>query len=205
MDFDWSRYAVGGAASRADSFSRLNPDYAARVAQLVKAAEAELGPRALTITSAYRSPELQAQLYEAAIRKYGSPQAARKWVAPPGRSQHNAGLAVDFADANGRLLRDANSREARWIAANAARFGLDVPMSWEPWQVELAGARRNARQLDGSAPRNALGADFGGNALSQPGYAPQNALAMAAPPEPEQPRLSFRINPLDPAAFMMRG
>ncbi|MEY4863798.1 MAG: hypothetical protein RLZ51_1893 [Pseudomonadota bacterium] len=142
--FDWYRYAVGGAASRPDSFSRLNPDYAARVAQLIAAADQELGPRALTITSAYRSPELQAQLYEAAVAKYGSPEAARKWVAPPGRSQHNIGMAVDFADASGRLLRDPNSREAQWIAANAARFGLDVPMSWEPWQVELLGGRGGA-------------------------------------------------------------
>lgn len=139
--FDWSKYAVGGAASRPDSFTGLNPDYASRVAQLIVAAEQELGPRALTITSAYRSPELQAQLFAGAVKKYGSEKAARKWVAPPGKSKHNVGLAVDFADASGKMLRDPNSREAKWIKANAPRFGLDVPMSWEPWQVELAGAR----------------------------------------------------------------
>lgn len=141
---DWRKYAVGGAAAREDSFSKLNPEYASRVAQMVLAADQELGQGALKITSAYRSPELQAKLFADAVKKYGSEKAARKWVAPPGRSKHNAGLAVDFADASGKMLRDANSREAKWIAQNAARFGLAVPMSWEPWQVELP--------RDGSAP-----------------------------------------------------
>ena len=139
--FDWSKYAVGGAAARGDSFSGLNQDYASRIAALVSAADAELGPGALKITSAYRSPEVQERLFRDAVAKYGSEEAARKWVAPAGKSQHNFGLAVDFADASGNLLRDPDSREARWIAQNAARFGLSVPMSWEPWQVELADGR----------------------------------------------------------------
>lgn len=185
--FDWARYAVGGAASRPDSFTGLNPDYAARVAQMVAAADAELGPRALTITSAYRSPELQAKLFADAVAKYGSEAAARKWVAPPGRSKHNSGMAVDFANAQGSLLRDPNSREAQWIAANAARFGLSVPMAWEPWQVELAGSR------GGSTPAS-------GNALA--GQPPQNALAaMPAQPDPYQPRRPT-LAMLDPREFM---
>lgn len=135
---DWSAYAVGGAASRGDSFTGLDPTFAAGVYEMTQAAHAAGIP--LQITSAYRSPELQAQLYERAIAKYGSPEAARKWVAPPGRSQHNHGLAVDFA-VNGSLIRDPNSPEARWIRENAARYGLSVPMDWEPWQVELASSR----------------------------------------------------------------
>jgi len=194
--FDWYKYAVGGAASREDSFSRLDPDYAARVSQMILAAEAELGPRALTITSAYRSPELQAQLYAGALKKYGSEAAARKWVAPPGKSKHNSGQAVDFADASGRMLRDANSREAKWIKANAGRFGLDVPMSWEPWQVELAGSRGGAKPQ----------AITQGNALASaampqgqmPEGQPQNALAQARQPEPFRPTNTM----LDPRAFM---
>ena len=139
--FDWSRYAVGGAASRPDSFTKLNPQYATMVSQLLQAADQELGPGALRITSAYRSPELQGQLFADAVQKYGSEAAARKWVAPPGKSRHNSGMAVDFANAAGSMLRDPNSREAQWIKQNAGRFGLDVPMSWEPWQVEMAGSR----------------------------------------------------------------
>ena len=142
--FDWSKYAVGGA-KRPDSFTGLNPNFSTALSQMLQAAEAELGQNALSITSAYRSPEKQAELYQAALKKYGSPAAARKWVAPPGRSMHNKGLAVDFGAAGGGLLRDPNSREAQWLKANASRFGLDVPMSWEPWQVELAGARKGKK------------------------------------------------------------
>jgi len=134
---DFAPYAVGGA-TRPDAFSGLDPRFRASVWDLLQAAQAD-GVN-LRITSAYRSPEVQARLWENALAKYGSPEAARKWVAPPGRSQHNTGMAVDFAGPGG-LLRDANSPEAQWIAANAARFGLAVPMDWEPWQVEMAGAR----------------------------------------------------------------
>jgi hypothetical protein len=138
---DWSQYAVGGAASREDSFTGLNPVMQSRLAMMLQAAERELGPGALRITSAYRSPELQAVLYQNALERYGSEAEARRWVAPPGGSQHNFGTAVDFAAAGGGLLRDPDSREAQWLRENAPRFGLAVPMDWEPWQVELAGAR----------------------------------------------------------------
>lgn len=138
--FDFTRYAVGGA-TRPDSFTRLNPQMQDRLSAMLRAADEELGPNSLRITSAYRSPELQATLYQGALEKYGSEAEARRWVAPPGSSQHNFGTAVDFASAEGGLLRDANSPEAQWLKANAERFGLAVPLSNEPWQVELAGAR----------------------------------------------------------------
>mgnify|MGYP002140046610 FL=1 len=51
--------------------------------------------RQLQVYSGYRSPERQAQLWDAALKKYGSPEAARKWVAPPGRSQHGHGNAAE--------------------------------------------------------------------------------------------------------------
>lgn len=137
---DFSPYAVGGAL-RPDSFSGLTPDFRSNLWGMLQAAEQDLGPDALKITSAYRSPELQASLFADAVSRYGSPQAARRWVAPAGRSQHNLGNAVDFAGPGGGLLRDANSREAVWLRENAPRFNLAVPMDWEPWQVELAGAR----------------------------------------------------------------
>lgn len=140
--FDWSKYSTGRAATRADSFTGLNPEFASRVANMLVAAEAD-GIN-LRITSAYRSNELQAALFARAVERYGSEAAARKWVAPPGRSQHNTGMAVDFASASGGLLRDAGSAEAKWLQANAERFGLHLPMSWEPWQVEMSGSRGGA-------------------------------------------------------------
>lgn len=176
--FDWSRYAVGGAAARPDSFSGLNQDYAAALARMIQAAEqANIN---LRITSAYRSPAVQAQIIARDMGKYGfsgsdiaawnadvaamGPEAAgqkwasrlsssglRKFVALPGRSKHQKGMAADIADMRGKALRDPNGPEARWIAQNAAQFGLSVPMSWEPWHVELAGARGGAAMPSGGA------------------------------------------------------
>lgn len=81
------------------------------------------------VTSGYRSPERQAQLYEAALRKYGSEHEARKWVAPPGKSRHGMGLAADLGG------------DLAWVRQNAARFGLYQPMRWEDWHWELQGSR----------------------------------------------------------------
>ena len=179
---DWSPYLVGGA-TRPDAISGLDPRFASSVWDMLQAAEAD--GLNLRITSAYRSPEVQARLWENALAKYGSEQAARKWVAPPGKSKHNKGVAVDFAGPGG-LLRDANSPEAQWIAANAARFGLDVPMSWEPWQVEMAGAR-------GQAPQNALAGQMTPETGSYDRMAQFNALAQMMP-RYEAPEINaFRI------------
>ena len=175
---DWGSYTVGGA-TRPDAISGLDPMFRAALGDMLLAAAGE--GLDLKITSAYRSPEVQAGLWESALAKYGSPEAARKWVAPPGKSQHNFGRAADFAGPGG-LLRDANSPEARWIAANAERFGLAVPMEWEPWQVELAGSR------DG-APRNALSPQQG-----QVDQMQQFNALMAMRPRYEAPQINaFRI------------
>ncbi len=149
-DFDFTPYAVGGA-TRPDSFTNLDPAFRSNVASMLQAADAE-GVN-LRITSAYRSNELQAQLWQGALKKYGDPEIADNWVARPGSSMHNKGLAVDFAGASGGLLRDANSREAKWLKANAGRFGLDVPLGNEPWQIEQGGARgQPVPQVTRSAP-----------------------------------------------------
>lgn len=106
----------------------LAPELVSSLGQLLAQA-----PQGITINSAYRSPERQAQLFQEAIKKYGSEQAARKWVAPPGKSQHNHGNAVDLGFV---------SDEARnWAHQNAQKFGLAFPMGHEPWHIELANAR----------------------------------------------------------------
>ena len=157
--------AVGGAAARGDSFTGLDADFAKGVSQLVQDAQAAGIP--LQITSAYRSEGTQARIVADNMAKHGfsaedraaweadvaelGPVAAgqkwrsqmqaaglTKWVAMPGTSAHQSGKAVDFA-VNGRLIRDPNSRAARWIKENAGKYGLDVPMSWEPWEVRPGG------------------------------------------------------------------
>jgi hypothetical protein len=116
----------GGAAGRADSLTGLKPQFREALEQLISAA-----PGPISVSSGYRSPELQRQLFANAIRKYGSEQAARKWVAPPGKSRHNHGTGAD--------LRFGSPEARQWAHANAARFGLNFRMGHEPWHIEYAG------------------------------------------------------------------
>ena len=81
------------------------------------------------IYSGYRSPEHQGRLYNDALEKYGSPEAARKWVAPPGKSMHNFGLAAD--------LSYGSDAARAWAHENAPSFGLAFRMAHEPWHIEL--------------------------------------------------------------------
>ena len=81
------------------------------------------------VFSGYRPPWYQKRLFDAAVIKYGSEAAARKWVAPPGKSRHGkkgGQGAVDVEPASsGAQLDQASERLFR-------------PMSWEPWHVQLA-------------------------------------------------------------------
>jgi hypothetical protein len=130
-DFDWTTYVVGGA-TRPDSISGMNPAFSGALGALFAAAPSEIQAQ-LRVSSGYRSEQRQAELWRDAVAKYGSEAAARKWVAPPGRSQHNHGNAAD--------LRYLSPAAQEWVRANAGAYGLAFPMSHEPWHIELSGAR----------------------------------------------------------------
>ncbi|MFC3165312.1 D-alanyl-D-alanine carboxypeptidase family protein [Ciceribacter thiooxidans] len=96
----------------------------------------------VTITSGYRSVERQQQLWLEALKKHGSPEAARQWVAPPGNSQHNKGNAAD--------LGYSSDAARQWMHQNAGNFGLSFPLSNENWHIEDANARNGqvAAEID---------------------------------------------------------
>ena len=83
------------------------------------------------ITSSYRSVEHQARLYEKALRKYGSEKKARKWVAPPGKSRHNSGKAIDL-----HLYRGNDKIKQSEFDEIIEKAGMYRPMSWEGWHIE---------------------------------------------------------------------
>jgi hypothetical protein len=69
----------------------LHPALAAAVARLVKESSG-----AVRMVSGRRSLEEQTALWNEALRRYGSPEAADDWVARPGTSAHERGVAVDL-------------------------------------------------------------------------------------------------------------
>lgn len=132
--------AVGGVVARAravlevdlltplegSSHGGLHPRLGAAVERLIAASEG-----AVTLVSGYRAPAEQRRLWAEALARYGSPEAADDWVAPPGGSMHEKGLAVDLGgdlDLAARLVE---------------RMDLPVhrPLSNEPWHFELVGSR----------------------------------------------------------------
>jgi len=106
-------------------FQDFNTSFADALQQMIAARPG------ISVNSGYRTPERQAELYAAAIQKYGSPEAARRWVAPPGKSRHNMGIAADLAF--------ATPEDRAWAHENAAQYGLNFRMGHEPWHIELAG------------------------------------------------------------------
>lgn len=99
---------------------------------------------AVKVDSGYRSVEHQRKLWNAALAKYGSVRAARRWVAPPGHSYHGKGLAVD--------LKYASPDAREWIRDNAKKYGLHFPLSNENWHIEMAGSRKPKKR---TKPREA--------------------------------------------------
>jgi hypothetical protein len=127
----------GQAKSHIDN---LNKDFATRLSAFLGAA-----PGRIEIFSGHRSIERQAELWQEALRKYGSAEAARKWVAPPGNSRHNMGEAAD--------LRFSTDAVREWAHANAEAYGLVFRLQNEQWHVELQ--RTDATRDRAEATRDA--------------------------------------------------
>jgi D-alanyl-D-alanine carboxypeptidase len=108
--------------------------------------------------SGFRERERQAMLFRRAVRKYGSQRKAARWVAPPGFSYHEAGLALDLSD-EGAPQCDVRgcfrkTPAYRWLTQNAERFGfaLSRPRNSrsrrprEPWHWNYVAADTGAEQ-----------------------------------------------------------
>ncbi|PTQ53799.1 MAG: D-alanyl-D-alanine carboxypeptidase [Hydrogenibacillus schlegelii] len=129
---------------------RLMRREAARAIEaLVRAAEAD-GIRLIGV-SAFRSYELQKQIFQANVRRKGEAEAL-KVSAPPGMSEHQTGLAIDVADRSGRCLLEpcfGASAAGRWLQAHAPTFGFIIRYPegqesvtgymYEPWHLRYVG------------------------------------------------------------------
>ena len=91
------------------------------------AARAALEGITVHVNSGWRSPEYQRQLLRQAVAKYGSEEAAARWVATAATSPHVSGDAVDIGPS------DATA----WLSRHGAEHGLCPIYRNEPWHYEL--------------------------------------------------------------------
>jgi hypothetical protein len=138
-----------GHTSNRSGIDMLNPNFRDSVAAMMDAAQAELGG-SMTIYSGYRSTEHQQRLWDEAAARYPDPEVRDNWVARPGGSMHNYGLATDMRYNGARI--EYGSPVSDWMAANMGRFGLTRPLGNEGWHVEPIDARANREAYLAGAP-----------------------------------------------------
>ena len=103
------------------------------------------------IDSSYRSYEYQERVFNATVLEKGLDHAL-KYVAPPGGSEHQTGLAFDVIfRRNGEMIEEQNETdpEIKWLFANAYKYGfiLRYPKgkeditgyNFEPWHFRYVG------------------------------------------------------------------
>lgn len=77
----------------------------------------------ISITSAYRSYNEQEKLYNSYLKLYGK-NYVDKYVALPGHSEHQTGLAIDLESLEYDIFK--NSKEYLWIKENAYKYGFII-------------------------------------------------------------------------------
>jgi len=91
----------------------------------------------LTIISAYRSYDYQKTLFQNYANSYGE-EAANRFSARAGQSEHQLGTTVDFGGTAVDLKAAyADTDQGRWLAENAYRFGF--AMSYPEGKEEITG------------------------------------------------------------------
>lgn len=106
----------------------------------------------LIIDSAYRSSGYQAKIFKSLIKEKG--KDAYKLIASPGTSEHQTGLAIDFAYFKNGIYTDdvkEEDKEAIWLKDNAWKYGfiLRYPKNkehitgycFEPWHYRFVGKK----------------------------------------------------------------
>lgn len=111
------------------------------------------------VCSAYRTQATQTRLYNNKVSRlravgYSAEEArveAARWVAPPGTSEHETGMAVDIVDTGYQILdeRQEQTPVQQWLMAHCAEYGfiLRYPtdkssitgVGYEPWHYRYVG------------------------------------------------------------------
>ena len=137
----------GDSASVMKAQSMIIPELTA----LFNAAEAAGHP--LMMSSAYRSIDEQKKLYDFFVLNHGQ-SSADMYVAQPGESEHNTGLAVDLSNVSASCRQDSDKCSldlvtTAWLSQHAYNYGFIqrypegkrpiTGISYEPWHYRYVG------------------------------------------------------------------
>ena len=113
---------------------------------MIKAAEKE--GQKLLINSGYRSYSDQQEVYDTYFKLYGE-NYVKKYVVNPGFSEHQTGLAFDFASGNKNVFKE--STEYEWMINNSYKYGFCyryqkkkegfTQIKEEPWHFRYVGKK----------------------------------------------------------------
>jgi len=158
-DFEIALYSLG---EEDEWWREIDERLAEYALQMLEAAR--LDGIHIVIIEGFRTIERQQEIYDRRINYYlglglnlaQSELVAGTEVAYPGASEHNAGIAIDFASGSYDVYSFENTREFAWLAENAHDYGfiLRYPEDamhitgfiYEPWHWRFVGVER-AREL----------------------------------------------------------
>lgn len=142
----------------------LRDDAAAALEEMFAACREETGARLITV-SGYRSYQTQKTIYNRKVQNTGSRQKADEYVAWPGASEHQLGLAMDVnqqAKEDGLSHNFAYTKGGKWMAENCHRFGfiLRYQKGWEDitgykyecWHVRYVGEEHAQAMAEQDVP-----------------------------------------------------
>ncbi len=130
---------------------RMRPEAAAALREMFQACKAETKRELLSI-SGFRSYAKQEGIYNRKLRSVKKDVAkAQEYVAPPGASEHQTGLAMDVGQKNKAHLEVSfrDTEGGKWCSENCWRFGFilrygegweDITgYKYEPWHFRYVG------------------------------------------------------------------
>ncbi|MBF4995377.1 M15 family metallopeptidase [Arthrobacter gandavensis] len=128
----------------------LRPEAGAAYSRLI--ADAAAAGVGISAVSGFRTAEEQARIHASYSASYGD-EEADGISARPGHSEHQTGLAVDIANADGTCALEAcfdATPAGAWAAENAHRYGFVIRypqgreavtgFAYEPWHLRFVGA-----------------------------------------------------------------
>ncbi len=136
----------------------MRADAALALEEMFAACKAETGVT-LKAVSGYRSYQRQATIYENKLERVKSEAKADQYVARPGASEHQLGLAMDVGQKSDDVNLTASfgrTKGGKWVAEHCWEYGFilryqegweDVTgYAYEPWHVRYVGLE-NARLI----------------------------------------------------------